>query len=265
MSGPILLCGLDRRPGESGGRADVILLASPGHAARPTRVVSLPRDLLVDIPGRGLDRLNGAHHLGAIWHPEDPDAGVMLLRETLEATFGFAIAEHAVVDFEGFRRLVDALGGIEVTVRHTINDLTEGDFWRGARFAPGRQRLDGERALRYARTRRADGDAARRQRHLELLASIQRAIRRHPAPSGVLELVAGPHPAVHTSIDAGGVRALLQAGKALASRLETTVIAEPLARPVRDVSGRWGTEGDLEAIGAFLRRYLGARATARVW
>jgi anionic cell wall polymer biosynthesis LytR-Cps2A-Psr (LCP) family protein len=201
--------------------------------------------------------MNGAHHLGAVWHPHDPDAGISLQRTTLERAFLLQIQEHVVVDFEGFRRAVDVLGGIEVDVPHRIEDSSTGDYWNGARFPPGPQRLTGERALRYVRTRKADSDTARRRRQLDVLVALHRTALSGRSFTNLVQLALADPPLIRTSLSLADSVALLAAERARARQPAVEIIAEPLARPVQDAGGHWATEGDVDKIGAVVRSFLG--------
>lgn len=253
----VLLCGLDRRPDGFGGRADALLLARFGAPGQESRIISLPRDLLVHIEGRGRDRMNGAHHLGAIWHPYDSDAGISLQRTTIERAFSLQIDEHVVVDFESFRRVVDVLGGVDIDVPRAIDDRSCGDYWNGARFLPGQQRLTGERALQYVRTRKADGDTARRRRQLDVLVAIHRGALALRSFTGVLQLAFGEPARIKTSLSLADCRALLSVERASGRPPAVELVAEPLAWPVQDAGGHWATDGDVDRIGAVVRSFLG--------
>ncbi|HWP27967.1 MAG TPA: LCP family protein, partial [Chloroflexota bacterium] len=120
----VLLLGLDVRPDEQQrgvpGHTDTIavLALAPGRAT----LISFPRDLWVEIPGYGPERLNVAYPLGA--RSGRPADGAALLARTLATEFGLVVDHWACVDFRGFAALVDALGGVEVTVPRTIVDET---------------------------------------------------------------------------------------------------------------------------------------------
>lgn len=259
----LLVAGLDQKRGTPVGRADVILLARADPLSGALRVVALPRDLLVDIPGRGSGRLNEAYYWGARsggW--EGRARGMELLRRTTERALGVRIHAHVAVDFEGFRRVVDAVGGIELEVDHPIHEEFVGEDGRvfAAHFEPGRQRVGGRRALEYARTRHVDGDAARRGRHLEIAVALLRSLRRVRSP----ERLARALRAVGSSVHAGPwpVAWLLLAVAALRarpSRVSTLVLGEPTVRSV-EVNGRWFHRGELSVVGAAVRRGLGLDA-----
>src|SRR5207248_1363802 len=98
------------------------------------------------------------------------------LRETIERNFGITLNHYAVVDFNCFRGAVDALGGVTVDVPRLIYDPsypTDDYGYMLVTFEPGRQWLDGERALEYARTRYGDTDFGRMRRQQQLLTALR--------------------------------------------------------------------------------------------
>jgi LCP family protein required for cell wall assembly len=238
----------------------VLLLARVNLGRAGASVVALPRDLLVDIPGCGPDRLNAAYFFGAN-RPggEDPAGGLRLLSQTLERAVGLRIHGGVLVDFGGFRRIVDAIGGVEVDVPHDIHDEfvgEDGDLF-SAHFDAGRQLLDGETALRYARTRKGDGDEWRRRRHIDLALAIARGATRVRSPARLGELVRAVRGSVRTTLGPAKAVALSQAAARLrGSRVRGAVVRPPLVKSERTPEGRWVHRGDRDAIAAFVRGSL---------
>lgn len=115
----ILLLGSDSRPGEKFGHTDTIILATLDPVAKTAGMFSIPRDLWVAIPGYGENRINMAYRLGEV--KGQPGDGIPLLMETIEANLGTPIDFYALVDFEGFKQVVDTLGGIEICAPETID------------------------------------------------------------------------------------------------------------------------------------------------
>jgi LCP family protein required for cell wall assembly len=136
------------------GHTDTILLVHiPAvWSNTPTTMVSIPRDSYVEIPGHGSDKINAAFALG----------GAPLLAQTVEQATGLRIDRYAEVEFDGFARLVDAVGGVTMCPPEPVVDPLA-----GIDLQPGCQRLDGRTALGYVRTRatpRADLDRMVNQR-----------------------------------------------------------------------------------------------------
>jgi LCP family protein required for cell wall assembly len=163
----ILLLGIDKRPDEQYARTDTMILVTIDPATGRAGMLSIPRDLWVTIPGYGENRVNTAHYMGD--KNGYPGGGPALAMKTVQYNLGVPVHFYVRVDFGGFRRIVDTLGGIDIDVPQTINDPKYPDDNYG--YDPfyieaGPQHLDGYTALKYARTRAtsgADFDRARRQ------------------------------------------------------------------------------------------------------
>lgn len=115
----ILLLGSDHRPDEKFGRADTMILVTIDPISKTAGMLSVPRDLWVTIPGYGENRLNMAYRLGEL--KQYPGGGPALAMETIEANLGVTIDHYVLVDFDGFKQIVDTLGGIDVCVPETID------------------------------------------------------------------------------------------------------------------------------------------------
>ena len=170
----VLVLGSDVRTGESidesqsgPGRSDTIMLV---HAAfGSVRKLSIPRDVEVDIPGHGINKINAAYAFG----------GPALTIDTVESFLGNGLQiNHVVeVDFEEFPNFIDALGGVTVNNKTRICSPPFDNFWKGIHFPKGEIELDGRRALGYARVRKnscapAEDDRDRAARQQQVLAAI---------------------------------------------------------------------------------------------
>lgn len=175
----ILLLGSDRRPGEEAiPRTDAMILVRVEPAAGRVAMLSLPRDLWVAIPGHGENRISNAY----LWGERDgpPGAGLALARATVGDLTGLPIDYVAVIDFAGFAALVDAIGGVTVTVERELVDtqFPTADYRTATiRFRPGTQRMDGITALAYSRIRHPDSDFARGLRQQQVLLAIGERLR----------------------------------------------------------------------------------------
>jgi LCP family protein required for cell wall assembly len=170
----ILVLGSDARTGESidesqsgPSRADTIMLV---HASLGSvRKLSIPRDIEVEIPGHGTNKINAAYALG----------GPALTIETIESFLnnGLQISHLVEVDFEDFPDLIDALGGITIQNKTRVCSPPFDNFWKGITFPKGELELNGSRALGYARVRKnacapGEDDRARAARQQEVLRAI---------------------------------------------------------------------------------------------
>jgi LCP family protein required for cell wall assembly len=171
----ILVVGVDRRPGVGDQNADVIVIAHLDLINERVAAVSIPRDLYVQIPGYGQDKINRAYDYGHRENPDDPVSGVVKVRDTVEDNFGIPIDAYVLVDFNGFKEVVDAAGGIDVNVPYEIIDTeypTEDYGIETITFEPGVQHMNGDLALKYVRTRHADSDDQRRERQWQVMLAL---------------------------------------------------------------------------------------------
>ena len=138
--------------------ADSIMLIRTDPDRQRMSYLSIPRDLQVDVPGHGHEKINSALPLG----------GPQLMIRTVREAFGFEINHLILLDMTSFKNVIDALGGIEVDVRSPAVTKHECPYpsaakcrrWGGWRFGRGRQQMDGKRARIYARIRENDLNAA---------------------------------------------------------------------------------------------------------
>lgn len=174
----VLILGLDARPGEGSlARTDSILLLGVNPLRLQSSLLSIPRDLFLDVPGYGLQRINTINVLGEM---EAQGRGVPLVRESIAANFGVNVDRYALLNFDGFVELIDAVGGVTIDVERAIADdfyPTEDGGTIQVRFDPGVQHMDGARALIYARTRHSDDDYARAGRQQQVIEAVALRLR----------------------------------------------------------------------------------------
>ena len=169
----VLVLGLDRRP-EQGYtvRSDVLMLVTADPQRPQLALLSIPRDLYVDIPRYGQSRINTAHFWG---EREETGGGPDLAMETVATVFRVPVERYVRVDFDAFRAVVDAVGGIDVVVEERIVDNaypTEDYGTMRIEIPAGPQHMDGERALQYVRTRHASSDFERAERQQKVIAAL---------------------------------------------------------------------------------------------
>lgn len=173
----ILVMGLDARPGEGNiARTDSVMLLNISPARLQVSMLSIPRDLHLDTPGYGLQRINAINVLGEM---EGAGRGVELLQRAIEANFDIEVNRYMRLNFDGFARLIDAVGGVVIDVPRAIVDtqypLPDGSTTT-IRFEPGVQHMDGARALAYARTRYTDDDYQRAGRQQQVVLAFSRQL-----------------------------------------------------------------------------------------
>jgi LCP family protein required for cell wall assembly len=153
----VLLIGQDRRSGQSNQRSDSMIIFSYNKADKTIKLISLMRDMYVQIPGYSDNRINAAFQFG----------GMELLDKTIEKDFGVSVNGNIEVDFEGFISIVDEIGGIDIKISdYDANHLNKKHGWN---LVEGMNHLDGKKALAYARIRyvgNADYERTDRQRRV---------------------------------------------------------------------------------------------------
>ncbi len=189
----IILLGTDEdlQPNEPSVRTDTMVIVSINRTVGSVAMLSLPRDLYVCIPQLGMQRLNVAYGWGQSvgW---SPGGGFGLLQETILYNFGIPIHFYAKVSFNGFKALIDALGGVNIAVDCPMIDQLRFTGQYDAQGTPvyapytldvGYYRMDGSLALWYARVRQRLSDFDRNRRQQQLL----RAMWREALSQGLLQ------------------------------------------------------------------------------
>ncbi|WP_431935204.1 LCP family protein [Micromonospora sp. RP3T] len=166
-----LLIGSDHRPGANAAdqRSDTILIVHVPAGMRQAYLISVPRDLLVAVPAApgwpgGQDKVNAAYE-----HGGGGEGGARLLSATLTRLTGVRFDGAALVDFSGFTRVIDQLGGIRMCVDTPVRSIHT-----GTRFEPGCQQMDGARTLDYVRQRYdlPNGDYDRQRHQQQMLRAV---------------------------------------------------------------------------------------------
>jgi LCP family protein required for cell wall assembly len=187
----ILVLGIDTGASRKGdqGRSDAIMVVHTDPDHHRLAYLSIPRDLRVEIPGSGQDKINAAYAYG----------GSALAIRTVENVLGEPINHVVVVDFATFPEVIDALGGVTIDVPKPIRSnkfdcpfpsRAECDRWKGWRFAAGKQTMNGRRALVYARIREnlldpSETDLTRASRQQQVLQAIASEVA---SPKGFFRL-----------------------------------------------------------------------------
>jgi polyisoprenyl-teichoic acid--peptidoglycan teichoic acid transferase len=202
----MLVLGVDRRPSEAGGapsRSDTIMLAQVSPGSGRVQLLSVPRDLLVEVKPGVEDRINTAYAYG----------GVEQAAAAVENLTGISADRYAIVDFGGFEEAIDALGGVTVEVDEPIRLGIEG---RRVYVPAGRQELDGLEALAYARYRgTACGDLGRIKRQQRLVAALRQQALGWDTITRLPGIVRVAHANVDTNL---GIAQAISLGRALAGR-----------------------------------------------
>lgn len=173
----VLVMGIDAREGEGNvTRTDTLILATIDPDQPYVGMLSIPRDLYVDIPGYGPQRINAAHVYA---ENAEEGSGPAMVEETIRENFDVPIDRYVRVNFEGFVAVVDAAGGVTIDVEHPFIDYdypTPDYGTMVVEFDTGVQHMDGERALQYARSRHASTDFDRSARQQQVIAALTRRL-----------------------------------------------------------------------------------------
>src|ERR671911_541923 len=186
----VLVLGVDTRPDskEMGSRTDTIMLVQVVPKTGDVKLLSVPRDLLVEVEPGEKDKINAAYNYGGV--DETIDA--------LENYSGVPVDHYALVDLEGFERAIDAMGGVRV-------DVGDGQFPEKWRMGQDVQRLNGHKALIFARYRGTPGaDLDRMQRQRELVGALRSESLRWHTVKTLPEIMAVMNENVQTDLGLQG-------------------------------------------------------------
>jgi polyisoprenyl-teichoic acid--peptidoglycan teichoic acid transferase len=256
----ILVIGTDggKAPGRGDARrSDSLLLLRTDPGTHRLSYLSIPRDLRVEVPGFGTSKINAANQFG----------GPALTIRTVRGLTGLPVHHVVVVDFDGFRELIDALGGIDVDVPRPILSNrfdcpyrpAKCDEWEGWRFEKGRQHMDGQRALVYSRIRTnqldpSDTDVSRGGRQQDVAEAVGDEIAsfstflRLPFSGDSFAAPLATDLSAWELLQLGWVRFRADSSKSLHCRLG----GDPAT--IGGESVLIGSEGNVDVLSMFLRR-----------
>ncbi len=162
----ILIMGIeDYATDGQNGRTDSLMFATVNPKTKKISLMSIPRDSRVPIVGKGKeDKINAAHAYG----------GEEMAIKTVEGFLKVPVDHYIKIDFQGFKGIVDAVGGVTVDVPFDFWERSDVDYYKKIQFKQGQQNLNGEEALAYVRMRKQDpnGDYGRAARQRQLLAAV---------------------------------------------------------------------------------------------
>lgn len=228
----ILLIGSDAREGERG-RSDALMIAYYNQDTKQLKIASLMRDSYVEVPGHGMQKLNAAYSFG----------GPELLRQTVKNNFDIDVNYYAIVDFEGFPKLVDLIApeGIEVNIEKKMSAGI------GMTLDPGKQTLHGKELLGYVRFRKDKlSDFGRVERQQEIVAKVKDQAVRFTSLVRLPRILGTASAYIDTNVDA---KTLFSIGKGMITAKSTDV--ETLRIPIQD-----SFTDDVVDVGAVLRMDL---------
>ncbi|MER3399710.1 MAG: transcriptional regulator [Thermoflexus sp.] len=240
----VLILGVDRRPEEREVpvRSDAIMLIGLDPISQTISVLSIPRDLYVPIPGleeRGISqsRINTACFYGDYYHLGGCGE---LAKQTVAYNFGLPVHRYVILDFNGFKRIIDLVGGIEVEVPRTIVDNAyPTDDYRTERLVipAGRIHMDGDLALKYVRTRHADSDFGRLKRQQQVLMALRAKVLSLRGLPQIPEILRTLGDSVQTDLSVPEMLAIAQFARGvLEDRIRLLAVEPSMVRP-------WQTPG----------------------
>ena len=171
----IVVMGCDIRKDDVG-RSDTLFVVMLDKSKKNAALLSIPRDTRVKIKGHGWDKINAAFAYG----------GQKLTRETVQDFLGIKLNNYVVVDFQGFKGLVDAVGGVDINVEKRMYYYDPYDGFE-IDLRPGMQHMDGKTAMQYVRYRDEEGDIGRIRRQQKFLM----ALYRHIASKNIIAKIPG--------------------------------------------------------------------------
>lgn len=190
----VLLLGSDTRSGASF-RTDTIIVAIILPSAGQVSLISIPRDLWVNIPEIGMQRINTAYQDGEL--NGYPGGGAGLLKDTINFNLGINIDFTILVDFDGFRKSIDSIGGIDLPISCQYTDwkLIDNSLdpqnennWFLYTAGPGILHMDGDLSLWYARSRKHSNDFDRGRRQQEVIRAIYNNILKNNLVSKIPDM-----------------------------------------------------------------------------
>ena len=255
-----LLVGLDRSRSRLGGRADaivVVVLDTSGHVG----LVSVPRDLYVEVPLHGPARINATMRI-AVHTGRDPLA---LMGRVVSDTLSMKIDHTVILSVDTFERVVDALDGIDVDVPCAINDNFHDDRVPGGlrpmRVAAGRNHLDGITAAMYVRSRHGRSDMSRARRQQAVLMAVKNRLASPSSASALPSLLETFAETVATDMSRYELLMLARKLEGLSlDHLHGVVLGHRETHPHRTVEGRAVLLPDYEAIDRSLGNLFSADA-----
>jgi LCP family protein required for cell wall assembly len=259
----LIVGGLDsRQPGEPE-NSDVLMLARVDLESYTVRVVSIPRDLYVEIPGFGYDKITRAYDFGSKADGGQFKGGAAAMRATIEANFGIEVDGVVLTTFDGFVEIVDALGGVDVVNPYDLYDAEYPtiDYGTKAIFYPaGPLHLNGEQALEFVRTRHQDGDDGRIMRQQLVIRALLERARDPKIAKRLPDLIKKHRKAVRTDLSRAEQLALALAAPNFTQDDVVFTTLNGLIYPDTAPNGMWIYSGDWSQLPGFVQGFLNGSA-----
>ena len=174
----IMVMGVDKRSDDVG-RSDTLFVLTVDTNTKEVAMLSIPRDTRIKIPGNGWDKINAAYAYG----------GEKLSQQSVENLLGIKIDHHIEINVAGFKKIIDAMGGVTIDVekRMYYNDPYDDDGGLVIDLRPGVQHMDGATAIQYVRYRDEEGDIGRVERQQKFIKAVLNEVT---SPSVIIKIPA---------------------------------------------------------------------------
>jgi len=245
----ILLLGIDARNGSTTPcRTDTMILFSVDPVSKTVSMLSIPRDLWVPLPpgasNRGYDRINTAHFYGEA--DKYPGGGPALAKEAVQYNLGVPVQYYVRINFSGFQKIIDEIGGIDIEVPRDIVDTqypVSDDEVMTLRIPAGWQHMDGDLALKYARTRHDSSDLDRARRQQQVIMAVRDKVLSLNIPlTRIPGLLLALGDSVSTDIPLDKIYTLAQVARQVQTgAIQQAVIDETMVTP-------WVTPGGADVL-----------------
>ncbi len=255
----LVVGGLDTRSPEEPENTDVLILARIDVPNHTVRAVIVPRDLYVQIPGIGDDKITRAYDFGSKAADGDAVAGMDLVKQTVAANFGVEADACVLTTFDGFQQIVDALGGIDVENPYDLYDAEYPTIDYGSKeifYPAGSLHLSGEQALEFARTRHQDSDDGRTMRQQLLLRAMLQRVHDPGLAARIPSLVEKTRDAVRTDLTPSQQVALAVAAPAFRDEDVTFTTLTPYLWGDTAPNGMWIYNGDWTQLSGIVQAAL---------
>ncbi|MEN6480474.1 MAG: LCP family protein [Anaerolineales bacterium] len=252
----ILLLGIDQRENDPGPwRTDTMILVSVDMTNKTAAMLSIPRDLWGPIPGYGEQRINMAHFIGDA--QDYPGGGVALAKKTVWYALGVPVHYYVRINFSGFERAVDAIGGLDIEVKEPIHDETYPDGNYGTMVVDipaGMQHMDGKTALQFARSRHSSSDFDRMARQQQVIMAVRDKVISMDIPiSSIPQLISILGDTVQTDLTLSEIEELAEVARTMdRANIKQGIIDSSMTSTVITPSGAMVEVADWEKVRALV-------------
>ncbi len=262
----IILLGSDQTSTKNVGRTDTIVVVSVNPDLPSVALLSIPRDFYAWVPGHGFDKINTAYSRGE--RNGYPGGGPGLIKATVEYNLGIRVHYYVRVGFDGFVKIVDALGGVDVAVECPLSDtFPDPDSSTGQTdvdWLPGIHHLDGKHALWYARSRWSTNDFDRNRRQQQVLRGLYGQILTLDIIPKIPQLWGTLNETVSTDLGLEGLLYLANTGLQLdMMNMKSRFVGRSVVQSWTAPNGAYVLVPYYEALGPLISEALAPPASAR--